>query len=129
MAGKASFNKLEPKPRYRACLDWGLVELEPRRRFSALMLRIEALTQGLKGLTLRWKEGFIQELHLEAFTRPESLSEVVKLTSSKMQREVRMGTGGACPPGAAHQHHKRRAGQRRGRSPRAGVPPHPRGAS
>ena len=92
MAGEPSLDEFELKLRYLACLDWGLVELEPRRRFSALMLRIGALIQGLKGLALRWKEAFTRELHLEAHRRLEALSEVIKRAPARCSARSRTPT-------------------------------------
>ena len=56
------------------------------------MLRIGALSQDLKDLALRWQKAVTRELRLEAPRRLESISEVVKRTTSKMQREVRITT-------------------------------------
>ena len=81
--------------------------MAPRVRIPVLMRQIVALNQGLKGLALRRKEAFTQELHREVLLRQSSLIEVVKWTTSKLQREVWAAAGlleGVCPTGAALQH-------------------------
>ena len=109
MAGKLSLKEFELGRRHWAGADWALVVAEVQQRFSARMLLTGALSQGLKGLTLRWMEAFTQEQRLGADRLLESLSEVTSQVASEIlheDRAARERLGGVCCPRSAHQHSK-----------------------
>merc|ERR1711972_10253 len=72
-------------------VDAGVDSLEPRRQISALMLQTGGLAQNLKELANKWRESFARELHNQAFQRLEALSEIIKRTMKKLNREVADG--------------------------------------
>ena len=109
MTGKLSLKELELERRHWAGTDWAWMVTEQRRRFVVWMPLTGALTQGLKGLTLRWKEAFTQEQRMGAGRLLESLSEVGSQVTSEILHEGRAARerlGGVCCPRSARQHSK-----------------------
>ncbi|CAE8616980.1 unnamed protein product [Polarella glacialis] len=86
-----TLDEFEAKLRSFARLDEEMGTLEPRRQISALSLQSSGLSKSLRELANRWKESFARELHQQAFHRLESLSDVIKTTMKKLNREVEDG--------------------------------------
>jgi dynein heavy chain len=66
-------------------------DMQKQVQISALMLQTTNLGASLKELARRWKESFAAELHNDAFTKLEQVSEMIKTTMKKLQREVTDG--------------------------------------
>lgn len=90
-AESPSLDEFESKLRSFAKLEREVDELEGRRQICALMLETETLVQNLKVLASKWKESFARELHVQAFHKLESLSNIIKTTAKNMNREVGEG--------------------------------------
>jgi len=91
LASEPTLDEFESKLRSFGKVDAGVDELEPRRQISALMLQTGGLAQNLKELANKWRESFARELHNQAFQRLEALSEIIKRTMKKLNREVADG--------------------------------------
>ena len=105
-ASEPALDEFELKLWDLACLDLGFEELEPRWRISALILRIDALTRGLRDLARRWEHSAPGSC---AWSRPRAWGGSATRPAVHQQgaREAWTTTdcqGGACPPGAAHLH-------------------------
>eukprot|EP00392_Amoebophrya_sp_AT5.2_P015403 g15605.t1 len=59
-----------------------------KAQISALVLKSHALSQSLVDLAQTWKMAFAKKLHVEARTKLDSVSEMVKQTMKKLNREV-----------------------------------------
>lgn len=66
-------------------------KMEGQQQISALMLQTGNLMKSLKDHLVKWKEVFASELHKDAFSRLESVTEMIKNTHKKMKREVGAG--------------------------------------
>lgn len=83
-----SLDETESKLKEFVAMESKVEQLTGQHQISALMLKTVGLAQDLKGLAEKWKSCFAKELHKEAFTKLETVSEMVKSTRKKLLREV-----------------------------------------
>eukprot|EP00397_Hematodinium_sp_SG-2012_P000031 GEMP01000031.1.p1 GENE.GEMP01000031.1~~GEMP01000031.1.p1 ORF type:complete len:4639 (+),score=1050.01 GEMP01000031.1:391-14307(+) len=86
-----SLDEFEVKLRSFSQVDVLVDKLDPRKTVSALVLVTTNLAKNLKDIATRWKETFSKELHSKARARLEALSEMVKNTQKRLNREVVSG--------------------------------------
>jgi dynein heavy chain len=72
-------------------LDKDIEIIESTHQISALMLTTSILKMSLKELGQKWREAFAKELHDQAFQRLETVADMIKKTTKKLNREVGEG--------------------------------------
>eukprot|EP00439_Symbiodinium_sp_Y106_P035759 s4648_g4.t1 len=82
-----SLDDFESKLKEFVAMENKVEQLTGQHQISALMLKTGSLAQDLKDRADKWKT----ELHKDAFTKLEAVSEMVKSTSKKLKREVGSG--------------------------------------
>jgi dynein heavy chain len=82
-------DEFEAKLKFFTSIEIKVDKWEAQHQISALMLQTTSLARSLKEFANKWKESFAKELHKEAFTKLEDVSEMVKLTRKKLLREVK----------------------------------------
>jgi dynein heavy chain len=66
-------------------------EMEAQHQISALMLLTAPLAESLKHCANKWKTAYARQLHNMAVAKLETVSEMIKTTRKKLQREVGSG--------------------------------------
>jgi dynein heavy chain len=86
-----TLDEFEAKLKGFVTLDEKLDAVEPNMDVASLSLRTRVFVKSLKDLCNRWKLAFSKELHSDARQKLENLSETIKQTMKKMNREVTDG--------------------------------------
>jgi dynein heavy chain len=86
-----TLDEFEQKLRSFMNLDNIVDVIENTHQISALMLTTSSLKQSLKDLAQKWREAFASELHQQAFQRLETVADMIKKTTKKLNREVAEG--------------------------------------
>ncbi|CAK0830652.1 unnamed protein product [Prorocentrum cordatum] len=83
-----SLDEFEAKLRYFVQVEEQVDRIGGQSQISALMLLTGNLSRSLKELAVKWKESYAGQLHKEAFSKLEGVSEIVKSTRKRLLREV-----------------------------------------
>jgi len=86
-----TLDEFEAKLKSFVVLDEKLDGIEPNHDIASLSLRTKKFVTSLKELCNKWKLAFSKELHTTARSKLENLSETIKQTTKKMNREVTEG--------------------------------------
>jgi dynein heavy chain len=83
-----SLDEFAAQLKYFGSIETKLDEMTKEYQISALSLQIEKLATSLKDYCKKWKKAYSSELHKDANTKLEYLTDVVKTTTGKLSREV-----------------------------------------
>merc|ERR1712224_1050799 len=86
-----TLDEFEAKLKQFCMLDEDIDLMKQRHQISALMLKNTSLAKSLKELANKWKESYAKELHSQAFKKLETVSEMIKVTTKRLNREVTEG--------------------------------------